>query len=66
MSQPRPVEVEGDETEIECPCGDKHSFESADGEPNEGMQPIECDCGRKLKVIAVSWSAWVTAEVEGP
>lgn len=66
MSQPAPMDVSGDETTIKCPCGEEHWFESADGEPNEQMQPIKCDCGRTIRVVAVSWYALVEAEVDNP
>lgn len=55
--------VDGDESSIQCPCGSEHRFD--DGPPEEDNE-VECECGRVLKMVSVSWSAHVMAEVKDP
>lgn len=55
-------EVEGDNTSIQCPCGNELFFETADGEPEEGTK-LECRCGRAMTVTVCDWSAYVVAVV---
>ena len=59
------TEVEGDNTNITCPCGKVLYFESADGEPEEGTE-LECRCGRTMKVMVCDWSAYIVADVTEP